>query len=760
MTRRVLSLAVCAAAIWLAREQPHASARPATRAASMSPPPIVSISVCSAHDHGAGAGSCDHGFDTHQEVLAPIGTTCQNPDANKRCSINDYGGLAATSDQKQTIFAPGTLGQNKDYLFWVAAGTRASVQPGARNGAIGAVVLSGGPGAPDPVTGVGLDASTGQWTLDFTRTRPLNERYGFYGSQGFGPVFLPVAGGASCPGVTSSTAQQQDQTFDLSYGAPGTVVKDGNSGRLLMLYFAGNHCAGLAGGSPSNNGYMATGVATSLDEGRHWPTYASPFVPLPSESDSWPGPNAPFGALGDQVFVGNRSHSTRPRPADYGRYPVLTPQISLVCAITGTQCPTGYAGGTPLGGDYGDGEPSAFVDDVQPGPWPFLYVVHGYNPGRLDRTSPGPDLMIARAALPGSGTVTFTKWHVPPGLTGSFDVQPGMGGAESPIFPSGPFDRCEAKDQNRHMGSINYVDAAQQYLLTFVCDSPIEPKPGTLDPAQKRPTGSSWFFSTSDDLSDPTRWSAPQEIAGSWGTYDTCGSGPSGDYKGWYPTLMSLGGQPGHLSTRGYVFYLWGCQGNGAAGGRHYSSRAFRITTTDTTPPRTTVDVSGRMGLNGWYRRPVTLAFSATDDASGVATTESSLDNGVSWKIGTARTLNADGVYAVLFRSIDVDGNVESPQSIGLTIDATAPVTTASTHYISVPGVGPVSLSVDLTATDNLSGIATTEYSLDGQPWTTGIHLGLAASGTYTIRFRSIDVAGNQESTKSLTVVVHVMSQG
>ncbi len=55
-------------------------------------------------------------------------------------------------------------------------------------------------------------------------------------------------------------------------------------------------------------------------------------------------------------------------------------------------------------------------------------------------------------------------------------------------------------------------------------------------------------------------------------------AGSCSDYKGWYPTLMSLGAKPGHLSTSAYGFYLWGCQGAGTPGGRQYSSRAFTMT--------------------------------------------------------------------------------------------------------------------------------------------------------------------------------------
>lgn len=38
------------------------------------------------------------------------------------------------------------------------------------------------------------------------------------------------------------------------------------------------------------------------------------------------------------------------------------------------------------------------------------------------------------------------------------------------------------------------------------------------------------------------------------------------------PTFMSTGKKPGHLSMGGTLFYMWGCQGDGASGRRKYSS--------------------------------------------------------------------------------------------------------------------------------------------------------------------------------------------
>ena len=67
------------------------------------------------------------------------------------------------------------------------------------------------------------------------------------------------------------------------------------------------------------------------------------------------GPNAGMGAVGAAVCMGNDCAATP--PASYGRYAVVTPETSLATLI---------AGGKVLGDNLGDGELSAFVDDVHP----------------------------------------------------------------------------------------------------------------------------------------------------------------------------------------------------------------------------------------------------------------------------------------------------------------------------------------------------------------------------------------------------------
>lgn len=536
-----LLLALCGTA---AVAQPEAPSPPTEQ--------ILSISVCSQNGVG-GAGSCPSGSsDTHQIVLAPDGSG----DA-----INRYGGLGGVSDEHASVFAPGSLQGNGDYLFVVATGTEA-------RGTIGAVVLSGGAG-PD---------ANGQWTFDF----PKADGYGYYGSDpdnpspgDFGHIFMAPTAQGHCPTVADGNPAHQDPTFDLNYAAPGSVVKDPTSGpgRLLMVYEGANTCLGSIGGARSDNSaYISTGVATSLDYGYTWPTYhgtaSFDFVPLPGANKTQ-GPNAPSGALGSAVCMGNDCATTP--PVTYGRYPILSLPVSLATAM---------ATGESLSDKVGEAEPSAFVDDAGGGPAPYLYVVHGYAPGDLGPSLPNgrkSDLTVARAQLNGgTSRLSFLKWN------GQSFANLGVGGVDSPILPDGPFETCGDPAQGRNAGSISYVVPTQQYLLTFICNSPSDPAGGA---GSGGPRGSAWFYSISYDLSDPGRWSAPQEIVGSWMPWDT--GTPAGSYgcpsfKGWYPTFMSLGRKPGHLSANGHVFYLWGCLGGGAGGTppkRQYSSRAFTITT-------------------------------------------------------------------------------------------------------------------------------------------------------------------------------------
>jgi hypothetical protein len=180
------------------------------------------------------------------------------------------------------------------------------------------------------------------------------------------------------------------------------------------------------------------------------------------------------------------------------------------------------------------------------------------------------------------------------------------------------------------------------------------------------------------------------------------------------------------------------------------------LSSCDTTPPVTTAMLPAPTGLNGWYRGPVVINFNASDDLSGVFSTELSRDDQQTWEplpCGGLK-LKDDGIHNVFAFSTDLAGNPKTPIPILTTveIDSTAPVTTVTTKTIK-----GISLVVLFAASDNLSGVARTEYSLDnGLHWKTGTTLVLNQDGVYTVLFRSIDVAGNVEKRNSITVNVNL----
>ena len=567
--------------------------------------------------------------------------------------------MIGISDEHQSIFSPGALQANSDYLFFVA--TRA--KGGAPS--TGVVVLSGGSG-PD---------KNGQWTMDFAKA----DGYGSYASA-YGTVFVAPTG-PNCPTVADGNPAHQDQTFDLTYAAPGSVVVDPTSGpgNLLMVYEGTNTCFGIAGGANNgNNFYSSVGIATSRDYGHTWPTYRAKsgfsFVPLPGENPSQ-GPTAPNGALSGSVCMGNNCAATP--PPNYGRYPVLSPSVSMSSAM---------ALGTSLPGSMGDSEISAFVDDASASPAQYIYAVYDYKAGTgvlTDPNAPGNGLMIARAELNGgTAPLNFLKWN------GQAFSGAGRGGYDSLVFPTGPFANCEGPAQLIFGASISYVDVTQQYLLTFVCDSPGDPALGQVAGAAR---GGAWFYSTSYDLSDPTQWTAPQEIAGSWSAFDQ--SGGCSDYKGFYPTLMSLGSKTGHLSVSGYVFYLWGCQtDNTPPPGRQYSSRVFTITTTGAPPPGPPTISLSNTQLQFWdYTAQSsltppqavgvsnagggTLSFTATPNAPWIDVTSTSSDFTVS--VNPAGLALGPHMSTI---SVASPGATNTPQTVTvtLTVSASAQIPPAS----------------------------------------------------------------------------------
>lgn len=84
--------------------------------------------------------------------------------------------------------------------------------------------------------------------------------------------------------------------------------------------------------------------------------------------------------------------------------------------------------------------------------------------------------------------------------------------------------------------------------------------------------------------------------------------------------------------------------------------------------------------------------------------------------------------------------------------DITKPVTTASLSGTTSGGHYTSAVKVTLSDTDNLSGVASTVYQVDGGALTTySAPFAVSNLGVHTVTFHSVDKAGNVESSKSVS---------
>ncbi len=146
----------------------------------------------------------------------------------------------------------------------------------------------------------------------------------------------------------------------------------------------------------------------------------------------------------------------------------------------------------------------------------------------------------------------------------------------------------------------------------------------------------------------------------------------------------------------------------------------------------------------GWYKGNVTIHWTASDALSGLA--------------GAApadSTISSEGTGLTASASVsDNAGNsTNATSSPAVKIDKTAPVTNAS----APPAWNNVDVMVDLTASDGLSGVAASYYSINGgatQTYSTVSKPSFTAEGVYTLEYWSEDNAGTAEAHHSIPVKI------
>jgi hypothetical protein len=120
---------------------------------------------------------------------------------------------------------------------------------------------------------------------------------------------------------------------------------------------------------------------------------------------------------------------------------------------------------------------------------------------------------------------------------------------------------------------------------------------------------------------------------------------------------------------------------------------------------------------------------------------------------GNSFTADSNGKYTLYAK--DAAGNQAVEVVTVGNIDKVAPVTTASIDPAGPNGWYASDAVLTLSATDDLSGVAKTEYRINNGEWTPySGSIPAFHDGVYQVDYRSVDQAGNVEAVQSMTIQV------
>ena len=157
------------------------------------------------------------------------------------------------------------------------------------------------------------------------------------------------------------------------------------------------------------------------------------------------------------------------------------------------------------------------------------------------------------------------------------------------------------------------------------------------------------------------------------------------------------------------------------------------------------------------------MSLAATDNAggSGIKATYYTTDGTTPTTSSTpyAGPFTLSATSTVRYFSVDNTNNAESPKSQQVRIDKTAPTTTALCNAAACAAAWyKAGVQVTLPATDpGGSGVAATYYTIDGTTPTTASTRYTGAfsiTATRTVKYFSVDVAGNAEAPKSQLIQI------
>ncbi|GGN09749.1 hypothetical protein GCM10009721_42070 [Terrabacter tumescens] len=161
----------------------------------------------------------------------------------------------------------------------------------------------------------------------------------------------------------------------------------------------------------------------------------------------------------------------------------------------------------------------------------------------------------------------------------------------------------------------------------------------------------------------------------------------------------------------------------------------------DKTAPSLRGEPTSSPNTKGWYRGDVRVAWTSSDELSGIPAGASPADT----------LITGEGKALIASASVtDRAGNEAKASSAAVKIDRHAPVTGAN----APTGWNNTAVTVSLDGSDGLSGLDATYYQVDGHDGLKGTSVTISAAGIHTLKYWSVDEAGNVEEAKSATVKI------
>jgi hypothetical protein len=187
----------------------------------------------------------------------------------------------------------------------------------------------------------------------------------------------------------------------------------------------------------------------------------------------------------------------------------------------------------------------------------------------------------------------------------------------------------------------------------------------------------------------------------------------------------------------------------------------FSASFPDTTPPETTISLSGVLGENDWFTSDVTVTLSATDDTE-VDKTVYSFDNATWITYSKPFTITNEGNTIVYYKSTDKADNPETTKTKTIKIDKTIP-SGSITIAGGVTYTNSLSVILTLSAEDATSGVAQMRFTHDNTTWTpwetystTKTWALTTGDGAKTIYVQFMDNAGLISSTYQGTITLDI----